>query len=92
MTIGQSIELNARYIARAEWRAKQARIHATKGGRFIDVIEPDECEHPDNYREIREVGASELSSTVVFCNACKKIGVPEPPDEDGEVFLDWREQ
>lgn len=54
---------------------------------YIEVKHP-ECEHPEEYREQALYGDIELPG-VYYCTICGKAGRLEPPDEDGEIFMDW---
>lgn len=56
---------------------------------FIDIDFPA-CEHPEEYRDVADFGFGENTQRMMFCRVCKMYGTPEAPDEDGEIFYDWR--
>jgi hypothetical protein len=55
----------------------------------IKVRHP-ECEHED-YEETIKPNGDPLQG-VFCCTVCNAVGVTEPPDEDGEIFIDWEHE
>lgn len=45
----------------------------------IKVNHPD-CEHPNEYRDIVEIGNGEKLKSVNFCTICKKVAIPDYAD------------
>lgn len=86
----EEIRVNNRVLIHRQDNSLYIPIRDISSGKTLIQVRQPNCEH--EFTTTEGDGRYEPFAAVTYCDTCGASGVSEPPDEDGEIFINWEHE